>query len=115
LSKLKFFSNLIPKNSKNEAAVSRIFIRKSDSPLFQKQEHLPFKQGYDNLRLFRRESALLSDTAQRERHKCRNQCAVYTSLNVPPDTVPHLVFFSFVNTRIVLICYFLTSLLIEKN
>jgi hypothetical protein len=53
--------------------------------LFQKQEHLPFKQGYDNLRLFRRESALLSDTAQRERHKCRNQCAVYTSLNVPPD------------------------------
>jgi hypothetical protein len=53
--------------------------------LFQKQEHLPFKQSYDNLRLFRRESALLSDTAQRERHKCRNQCAVYTSLNVPPD------------------------------
>jgi hypothetical protein len=61
--------------------------------LFQKQEHLPFKQSYDNLRLFRRESALLSDTAQRERHKCRNQCAVYTSLNVPPDTHIHFIYF----------------------
>jgi hypothetical protein len=41
--------------------------------LFQKQDHLPFKQGYDSVRLFRRESAVLSDTEQSERHKCRNQ------------------------------------------
>jgi hypothetical protein len=53
--------------------------------LFQKQDHLPFKQGYDSVRLLRRESAVCSDTAQSERHKCRNQCAFCASLSVPPD------------------------------
>jgi hypothetical protein len=54
--------------------------------LFQKQDHPPFKQGYDSVQLLRRESAVLSDTAQSERHKYRNQRAVSASLSVPPDT-----------------------------
>jgi meiotically up-regulated gene 157 (Mug157) protein len=54
--------------------------------LFQRQHHLPFKQGYNSVRLFRRESAVHSDTAQSGRHKCRNQRAVYASHNVPSDT-----------------------------
>ena len=35
--------------------------------LFQKQHRLLFKQGYDNLRSTRRESAASSGTAQSER------------------------------------------------
>jgi hypothetical protein len=54
--------------------------------LFQKQDHPPFKQGYDSVQLLRRESAVLSDTAQSERHKYRNQRAVSASLSVPPDS-----------------------------
>ena len=43
------------------------YISKAVTPvmaLFQKQHQLPFKQGYDNLRSFRQESATDSGTAQ---------------------------------------------------
>jgi hypothetical protein len=53
--------------------------------LFKRQHHLPLKQGYDSVRLLRRESAVCSDTAQSERRKCRNQRAVSASLSVPSD------------------------------
>ena len=46
------------------------YISKAVTPvmaLFQKQHRLPFKQGYDNLRSSRRESAASSGTAQSER------------------------------------------------
>lgn len=46
------------------------YISKAVTPvmaLFQKQLWLPFKQGYDNLRSIRGESAVSSDTAQSER------------------------------------------------
>ena len=53
--------------------------------LFQKQHQLPFKQGYDNLRSTRGESAASADTAQSERCFHRNQSAVCASHNVPSD------------------------------
>ena len=46
---------------------------------------LLFKQGYDNLRSFRQESAADSGTAQSGRQQHRNQSAVSTSHNVPSD------------------------------
>ena len=66
------------------------YISKAVTPvmaLFQKQHRLPFKQGYDNLRSFRQESAADSGTAQSGRQQHRNQSAVSTSHNVPSDTV----------------------------
>lgn len=65
------------------------YISKAVTPvmaLFQKQHRLPFKQGYDNLRSFRQESAADSGTAQSGRQQHRNQSAVSTSHNVPSDT-----------------------------
>ena len=57
--------------------------------LFQKQHRLLlFKQGYDNLRATRGESAASADTAQLERCFYRNQSAVCASHNVPSDN-PH--------------------------
>lgn len=53
--------------------------------LFQKQHRLLFKQGYDNLRSTRGESAASADTARLERCFRRNQSAVCTSHNVPSD------------------------------
>ena len=53
--------------------------------LFQKQRQLPFKQGYDNLRATRGESAASADTARSGRCFYRNQSAVCTSHNVPSD------------------------------
>ena len=64
------------------------YISKAVTPvmaLFQKQHRLPFKQGYDNLRSFRQESAADSGTAQSGRQQHRNQSAVSTSHNVPSD------------------------------
>ena len=64
------------------------YISKAVAPvmaLFQKQHRLPFKQGYDNLRSFRQESAADSGTAQSGRQQHRNQSAVSTSHNVPSD------------------------------
>lgn len=55
--------------------------------LFQKQHRLLFKQGYNNLRSTRGESAASADTAQSERCFCRNQSAVCASHNVPSDTL----------------------------
>ena len=55
--------------------------------LFQKQHQLPFKQGYDNLRSTRGESAASADTAQSERCFHRNQSAVCASHNVPSDSI----------------------------
>ena len=57
--------------------------------LFQKQHQLPFKQGYDNLRSTRGESAASADTAQSERCFHRNQSAACASHNVPSDTIAH--------------------------
>lgn len=65
------------------------YISKAVTPvmaLFQKQHRLPFKQGYDNLRSFRQESAADSGTAQSGRQQHRNQSAVSTSHNVPSDS-----------------------------
>ena len=56
--------------------------------LFQKQHRLLFKQGYNNLRSTRGESAASADTARSERCFCRNQSAVCTSHNVPSDMLP---------------------------
>ena len=53
--------------------------------LFQKQNRLLFKQGYDNLRSTRGESAASADTARSGRCCHRNQSAVYASLSVPSD------------------------------
>ena len=55
--------------------------------LFQKQHRLLFKQGYNNLRSTRGESAASADTARSERCFCRNQSAVCTSHNVPSDNI----------------------------
>ena len=54
--------------------------------LFQKQHRLLFKQGYDNLRSTRGESAASADTARSGRCFHRNQSAVCASLNVSSDT-----------------------------
>ena len=54
--------------------------------LFQKQHRLLFKQGYDNLRSTRGESAASADTTRSERCFHRNQSAVCASHNVPSDT-----------------------------
>ena len=53
--------------------------------LFQKQHRLLFKQGYDNLRSTRGESAASADTTRSERCFHRNQSAVCASHNVPSD------------------------------
>ena len=53
--------------------------------LFQKQHRLLFKQGYDNLRSTRGESAASADTARSGRCFRRNQSAVCASHNVPSD------------------------------
>ena len=58
--------------------------------LFQKQHRMPFKQGYDNLRSSRWETAANAGTAQSERVLHRNQSAVCTSHNVPSDMIPAL-------------------------
>lgn len=55
--------------------------------LFQKQHRLLFKQGYDNLRSTRGESAASADTARSGRCFRRNQSAVCASHNVPSDSI----------------------------
>ena len=55
--------------------------------LFQKQHRLLFKQGYDNLRSTRGESAASADTTRSERCFHRNQSAVCASHNVLSDTI----------------------------
>ena len=64
------------------------YISKAVTPvmaLFQKQHRLLFKQGYDNLRSTRGESAASADTARSGRCCHRNQSAVCASHNVPSD------------------------------
>ena len=65
--------------------------------LFQKQHWLLFKQGYDNLRSTRRESAASADTARSGRCFRRNQSAVCASHNVPSDSL--LPFHNFHNNK----------------